>query len=203
MSGGPSHPVLRLVGADGVTTQQPVRVPHSPLNDQGGPIPHPHPSRPGVVQLGALASLQAARRGDHGSRTERTARADVARENLLASTLAPGDARWLMAVRVASLLEGGRAAFLSQERRRALMVEGARVGLRPFDTSLIIAIVQDNARHGRTALGEECRSMLTLVGQTHGRQVGLEPGRMVSAILAGLVLGVVWAYLLIAWVLGR
>ncbi len=203
MSRVPAHPVLRLVGADVASAQQSVPDPHPGESVQCTASPGPPPARQRVVQFGALAALQTARTNDRGSRAERAARAEVARENLLASTLSPGDARWLMAVRTASCLEGGQAAFLPQDRRRALMAEGARVGLRPFDTSLIIAIVQDNARRGLTALGEESRSMLTLVGQAHDASGGLEPGRMINATLAGVVLGVVWAYLLIGWVLGQ
>lgn len=58
------------------------------------------------------------------------------------------DPRWVLAARAASLLEGGRAALLTPDRRRRLMSLADRMGLRPFDASLVIAIVQDSARTG-------------------------------------------------------
>lgn len=58
------------------------------------------------------------------------------------------DARWVLAVRAREALEGGRAAVLPPERRARLNDLGRRLGLRPFDVSLIIAIVQDEARTG-------------------------------------------------------
>src|SRR6185436_14074312 len=56
----------------------------------------------------------------------------VAKENRLASGMTPDDARWIFARRVAENLEGGKAALLTPERRRALLATARRVGLRDF-----------------------------------------------------------------------
>ncbi|MEM1185048.1 MAG: hypothetical protein AAGI53_08590 [Planctomycetota bacterium] len=49
---------------------------------------------------------------------------------------------------VATHVEGGRAAIVRPENRRGLMRAAAAAGLRPFDATLIIAMVQDRARRG-------------------------------------------------------
>jgi hypothetical protein len=66
----------------------------------------------------------------------------------LTTTIAPTDPRWVLAARAALSLSGGRAAILIPEKRRALDACARRLGLRPFDASLIIAIVQDAVRRG-------------------------------------------------------
>lgn len=60
------------------------------------------------------------------------------------------DPRWLLARRVFEQLQGGSAAILPPESRTRLNTVGRRLGLRAFDISLVIAIVQD---HARTASG--------------------------------------------------
>ena len=55
------------------------------------------------------------------------------------------DPRWAMAVRTAEQLQG---TVLSPERRQRLLEMGRILGLSPFDSNLIIAIVQDRARRG-------------------------------------------------------
>ncbi|MEM1099507.1 MAG: hypothetical protein AAGH92_12050 [Planctomycetota bacterium] len=55
------------------------------------------------------------------------------------------DPRWVLAVRAAEKLEG---SILRPEHRERLLVQGKAMGLTPFDTSLILAIVQDQARRG-------------------------------------------------------
>lgn len=57
----------------------------------------------------------------------------------------PNDPRWILATRTASMLEG---CLLSLERRNRLMKLGRLLGLTAFDTNLVIAIVQDQARRG-------------------------------------------------------
>ncbi len=66
-------------------------------------------------------------------------------------TLRADDARWILAARTRERLQGGRAAILTAESRTRLIEVGRRLGLRPFDVALIIAIVQDNARQPRSA----------------------------------------------------
>jgi hypothetical protein len=55
------------------------------------------------------------------------------------------DPRWVLALRTAESLQG---ATLSPERRQNLLRLGRIMGLSPFDSNLVIAIVQDQARRG-------------------------------------------------------
>jgi hypothetical protein len=77
------------------------------------------------------------------------ARRAVADENRAAAAnrgLSPTDPRWALAARAYSQLQG---SALTQERRLQVMRTARRLGVRPFDANLIIAIVQDQARRGR------------------------------------------------------
>lgn len=78
------------------------------------------------------------------------ARRDVARENHAAavSSITEQDVRLLFAGEVKQCVEGGRAAILRPERRRALFERADALGLRAFDANLVIAIVQEAARRG-------------------------------------------------------
>ncbi|MCA9298380.1 MAG: hypothetical protein KDA28_04900, partial [Phycisphaerales bacterium] len=69
----------------------------------------------------------------------------VARENMAAASLEMMDARWIFAVQVSEALEGGKAALLRPDRRERLLRIANRLGLRHFDASLVIAMVQDGA----------------------------------------------------------
>lgn len=91
------------------------------------------------------------------------ARRAIERANQHAASMSALDARWVLAVQVSRSLTGGRAAILRPEARERLLGLGARVGLRPFDTSLVIAIVQDAARSGDDELGRDVVGRLTLV----------------------------------------
>ncbi len=73
----------------------------------------------------------------------------IALENRSAAGIGPDDPRWVLAVRAAQLIEGGRAAILTAQKRRELTRLAIRMGLREFDAALVIAIVQDAARSGR------------------------------------------------------
>ncbi|MCC6322342.1 MAG: hypothetical protein IT438_13005 [Phycisphaerales bacterium] len=61
------------------------------------------------------------------------------------------DPRWLLARRAFEQLQGGTAAILPPESRTRLNTVGRRLGLRAFDISLVIAIVQDHARTASTS----------------------------------------------------
>lgn len=87
----------------------------------------------------------------------------IAAENRAASTIAALDPRWIFAVQVKRALLGGRAAVIRPEDRRRLMLAAQRLSLRPFDASLVIAIVQDGARQGEDPLGRDVVSRLKLV----------------------------------------
>ncbi|MBI1190925.1 MAG: hypothetical protein GC200_09630 [Tepidisphaera sp.] len=88
---------------------------------------------------------------------------DVGLENRMAA-MAADDVRAAFAAMVATSLEGGRAAILRPRARRALMSEGVKLGLRPFDTSLVIAIVQDAARRGEGVRTTPVQGRLGMVG---------------------------------------
>lgn len=57
----------------------------------------------------------------------------------------PNDPRWILASRTAEALDG---STLPPEKRQRLCRLGTRLGLTLFDSSLILAIVQDRARRG-------------------------------------------------------
>jgi len=120
----------------------------------------------------------------------------IARENASAAALTPHDARWIFAVRVRDALEGGPAAILSPDRRERLVRLATRIGLRPFDENLIVAIVQDSVRSGRQDLGHAVEQRLTLI-----RPPQLHRPAARSITLA-IVLGLGLLAMLIAWVLG-
>ena len=77
----------------------------------------------------------------------------VATENR-AGRLSGFDSRWVLAMRTAQMLEGGRTALLRPNHRRKLVSLASKMGLRPFDAALIIAIVQDAARAEEPLTGD-------------------------------------------------
>lgn len=93
------------------------------------------------------------------------------------------DPRWVFAARAAIALRGGQAAILSPDKRRSLERLAGRMGLRPFDAALVIAIVQDAARRGeswadrgpaaRLALVRPADAVTTAVGVLAASSVGL------------------------------
>jgi hypothetical protein len=100
------------------------------------------------------------------------------------------DARWILARHAAGQMQGDRAAMLSPERRRELVDLGTRLGLRSFDSNLVLAIVQDAAREGEAMVGPEAQSRLTLVRSAvttsrwdHGRLIF-----MAAALATGVTL---------------
>ena len=98
------------------------------------------------------------------------ARADrIARENRAASRLSDDDARAILAARVREQLEGGRVALLPPERRRDLVTTATRMGLRPFDANLVIAIVQDATRRGEPLDDARTTGRLKMVPSTGTR----------------------------------
>lgn len=73
----------------------------------------------------------------------------IARENRAAARSAPppSDPRLAMVSEIRSRLQG---SLLAPEDRRDLLAAGRSRGLRAFDTSLLIALVQDRARRAGT-----------------------------------------------------
>ena len=122
---------------------------------------------------------------------------EVAAENKAASTVSASDARWIFAVRVSELLDGGKAGVLTPDRRQRLLRLATNMGLRPFDANLIIAIVQDEARHGvsPSPLNTDTEQRLALVRPAeHARS-----SPWISIVLAVLLAGLVF-FALVGWV---
>jgi hypothetical protein len=82
--------------------------------------------------------------------------------NRRAAGLVASDARWVLATTVAGEIQGGRAAVVTPASRDRILATARRLGLRAFDASLVIAIVQDGARRGET-LGEDVEGRLTMI----------------------------------------
>lgn len=125
-------------------------------------------------------------------RKSATAQREVAAENRLAAMQGfdPHDPLWILAERAAAAIEGGRAAVLPPERRARLLATGARLGLRPFDSHLVIAIVQDGARSGER-VGDATRRRLGLLRRGTGDERAAEIWlslAMAGLIAAGMVL---------------
>lgn len=152
-------PILRLVGDEADTA--PPRPPAS------GPRSRPGPARPTLPQP------------DHAARRA------VARENQLAATVSPHDARWIFAVDTAASLEGGRAALLPAKSRQRLLARATSLGLRPFDANLVIAVVQDAQRDGR-ALSRQTQERLLLVRPADPVQDAAGTRFVVALILAAV-----------------
>lgn len=128
-------------------------------------------------------------------------RASIARENQSASSLSPADARWVLAVRTAAQIEGGRGAVLSLEKRNRLTRLATRLGLRPFDANLVIAIVQDGARSGQGPLGAAVAHRLELVRPPEVRQ-GPFGGPSGWLVLVTLGMAAGFLLLLVKWIQG-
>ena len=95
------------------------------------------------------------------------------------------DPRWVFAVRVAEQLQG---AVLSADRRERLIRLGKVLGLTAFDASLIIAIVQDQARRGHAP--ESCpaagEAQLRMIPRPDPARPSSRP-LAVAALLVGLL----------------
>lgn len=152
------------------------------------------PSRGGLRPLPPStrrASLTPPPDAGEGSRPAGIGQREVATENRLAAIQAfdPRDPLWVLAEHAAASIEGGRAAVLPPERRAKLLAMGTRLGLRPFDSHLVIAIVQDSARTGeRVGVGAKRRlGLLRRNGASSdvGRGSGLEI--LLKLAMAGLI----------------
>jgi hypothetical protein len=124
------------------------------------------------------------------------ARRAIAQENH-AAALQSDDVRWMFAQQVQSSIEGGRAAIVRPQVRQQLVADAQRLGLRPFDANLVIAIAQDAARHGED-LHETAVHRLAMVPARHpASKIG--PLMLLGAAV-GLAAGLV--ALFIAWIMG-
>lgn len=126
----------------------------------------------------------------------RDGREAVSRENVAAVAarrpdLDSTDPRWVLAVRVHSLLQG---ATLSPEHREHVMQTARLLGVRAFDATLVIALVQDAARRGE-ALGSTSGALALIRRPEPRRSWRREAIRLGAAIASAVVLGI----LLIRW----
>ena len=96
---------------------------------------------------------------------------DVVRENRLAAhaessqridhqAIDPCDPRWVLAMQTQARLQG---AVLTPEHRDQLLQSGRRLGLRAFESNLVIAVVQDKARRSQPL--QLAQPTLSLVGE--------------------------------------
>ncbi|MDX9910266.1 MAG: hypothetical protein RBS39_00395 [Phycisphaerales bacterium] len=131
---------------------------------------------------------------------------EVARENKSAALMHATDARWALAVRTASSLDGGRAAILPPERRERLMKLSSTLGLRAFDAALVIAIVQDGARSGEGVLSASVVERVAMVRDPQ-EDVALSrerfaARRLLIALFCAGIAGGLLAMTLARWVMG-
>ena len=92
-----------------------------------------------------LVGLNDGADGDVWRQTQ-NAKLAVVKENRLAAHamgLDPSDPRIALAAQAKARLQG---AMLTPERRSQLLKTGRQLGMRPFESSLVIAVVQDQAR---------------------------------------------------------
>lgn len=123
-----------------------------------------------------------------------TARA-VAAENQAARhnlALNPTDPRWVVAVRTYSQLQG---STLTPERRRHVQSTASLLGVRPFEANVIMAIVQDHARHGRTL--NDAASTISLLDKPAAANSGG------WRWLAAIALAALGCAMLMTWLLAR
>lgn len=130
----------------------------------------------------------------------------VAAENRRAAAMNPEDARWTVAVATAMAVEGGRAGIISAERRANVAKLATSVGLRPFDTALIMAVVQDATRAGEAPLSVGVQQRLQLIGSTGIADQTAPPddttnqARLVAAFVWAVLLGLIGMWVLVRWV---
>lgn len=116
-------------------------------------------------------------------RAERRARS-VESENRSAASLSVDDARVIFAAEVSGQLQGGFVAILTPERRQRLMHRAGKLGLRPFDANLIIAIVQDRARAGEFTADASDDVRLGMIRAADGGHDVRRPGVWMLTLIA-------------------
>ena len=99
------------------------------------------------------------------------------------------DPRWVLALRVAEQVEG---TILVPERREKLVRLGRMIGLTAFDSNLVIAIVQDQARRGCSPsdcprAGESQLAMISLPAARTRRRQRNHSRVMTAAMVAVLI----------------
>lgn len=142
--------------------------------------------------------------GEHGAFSRSSTPLATAAEARAASALSASDARWVFAVAAQQALTprpgGGAAVVMTPDARERLDRTAARLGLRPFDTALIIAIVQDAARRGEPALGIETADRLALVPRPPER--GGVSAQQAIAAAATVLCATGLVAMLVSWLAG-
>ena len=126
---------------------------------------------------------------------EQRVRQVVTAENRAAAAnpdLDPTDPRWVLAMRAYTQLQGSALTF---DRRERLMRNAKCMGVRPFDASMILAIVQDRARRGGS-LSDVAGTVAMLEPPVRRRDRGVL--RWIAAVASAVVA----TTLLIQWLLG-
>lgn len=138
--------------------------------------------------------------GEVGAPRTDDLRRSVAEENRSAAALPIDDARRIFALRVSELMQGGRAAVLTPEHRRRLVMLGQRLGLRAFDANLVIAIVQDGARRGENVAGSVAVDRLRLTPTPGAKK---ERASVALVALPAAAIALIALIALIAWITGE
>lgn len=128
------------------------------------------------------------------------ARLAVIKENRIAAHvpgLDPGDPRWILAMQTQARLQG---AMLTPERRDQLMRSATKLGLRPFEANLVIAIVQDRARAGQRV--DEAAPTIAMLRPSTSPKMQAASSSILHYWVAALLAAGAIAYTIIRWLLG-
>jgi hypothetical protein len=208
-------------GAARVRSEQMAVLPQRPgasLTGEQIPAVLPFPRRTVLRQIeadgvaGDRSDVRPSRRSNESSHAHPAL--EIARENQAAARLTRDDARWVFAVVVRSMLEGGSQAILPPESRRRLLSQAHGAGIREFDAGLIIAIVQDGAKRGewiapargasteRHEVSSELRERLAMVPRARQAHVDALGERFRARLVITCVLAVCIVLALMQWVSG-
>ena len=121
----------------------------------------------------------------------------IAAENHLARGCPDPSAYEELARTVAASLQGGRAAMLVPERRRLLIAGAVKSGMRPFEAHLVVASVQEAARHGEIVVDDSRPSMQVEIAANESSAGRWYLVALVVLVVAGLLL-----VMLVNWTLG-
>ncbi len=125
----------------------------------------------------------------------------VALENRLAADapgLSPDSPHLRLAGRVAAALEG---TTLPPERRTALVEHARELGIREFDTHLVIAVIQDRVRRGQSL--DDIVGPLEVLGlATNGRRASTFANLRIVLVGAAVGLAIGTVMLFIRWLTG-
>lgn len=113
-------------------------------------------------------------------------------DNVTPQSISATDPRWVLATRVRESMQG---QMLPAERRDRLLKIGGLLGLTPFESNLVIAIVQDQVRRGGT-IADAAPSLAmvprhaTTVAAARLKRVGM----LVAAAIAAEIALIIWLF---------